>query len=428
MEQNEAQVPELETPVVDTILPLLPLKDVIILPKSILPIIVGRPISIAAVEQALTHPEKKIFITTQKDSSVEEPTLDDVYIYGSCATILQVMRMPNGSLKILVEGLQRARVTQKAASDNFISVHFEELQSVNLEQTIELEALWRHLKELYTTYAQLNDQVPANLMDLANTPDDMDTIADTIAVHIKNLSSSDRQTILEAYSLTERITLLNNMLSHEIEILKTEKRIKGRIQTQVEKNQREYYLTEQIKAIQKELGREDQQSELHDIREKLKTLDLPQEAKEKVEKEIRRLEQMPPLSSEAVVCRHYIDWMTSIPWSEETKDTIGLVQAEKILDKKHAGLKKAKERIIEFLAAKKFSKELKRSPIICLVGPPGVGKTSLAQSIAKSLKREFARISLGGIRDEAEIRGHRRTYIGALPGKIIQAMRKNKKR
>lgn len=426
MNENENRIPEQETMNPEISLPLLPLKDVIILPKSILPIIVGRPVSIAAVENALSDPEKRIFITTQKDPMVEEPTIDDVYAYGTCATILQVMRMPNGSLKILVEGLQRAHILNSVPTEGFMRVEYEELETIDTTQTIELEALWRNLKELYTTYSQLNDQAPANLMEFVSHADDMDTITDTIAVHIKNLSSHDRQSILEAYSLTKRITLLIGMLSHEIDILKTEKRIKGRVQTQVEKNQREYYLTEQIKAIQKELGRDDQAEDLSDVQERLEKLGMPEDAREKVEKEMRRLEQMPPMSSEAVVSRHYIDWMTSIPWNEYSKDTISISQAEKILDNQHAGLKKAKERIIEFLAAKKFSKDLNRSPIICLVGPPGVGKTSLAQSIAKSLHREFARISLGGIRDEAEIRGHRRTYIGALPGKIIQAMRKAK--
>jgi ATP-dependent Lon protease len=260
---------------------------------------------------------------------------------------------------------------------------------------------------------------------MVKTIEDMDTIADTLAVHL-NLSFDERQDLLETNDLKERLTKLNKFLLKEIEILETEQRIKGRIQTQVEKHQREYYLTEQIKAIQKELGREDQQTEINQIRAKLKTIGLSREAHEKADKELKRLEQMPPLSSEAVISRHYIDWIISLPWKKQSKDTISLGQAEKILNHNHAGLTKIKERIIEFIAAKKFSKTMERSPIVCLVGPPGVGKTSLAQSIAESLGREFVRISLGGVRDEAEIRGHRRTYIGALPGKIIQAMKKAK--
>lgn len=408
-----------------TLLPLLPLKNVIILPKSILPIIVGRTHSIKAVEQSLKQ-EKTIFITTQKDSEVENPTEHDVFEYGTRAHILQIMRMPNGALKILVEGMCRAKMLKVVhEEDGFMSAYCQDLFTPTIEKTVELEALWRHLKKLYESYARLNEKAPSDLMSLAKTVQDMDTIADTLAVHL-NLSFYERQEILETVDLQERLIKLSKFLSQEIEILETEQRIKGRIQTQVEKNQREYYLTEQIKAIQKELGREDYQQEISQIRSKVKTLGLPAEAMEKVEKELKRLEQMPPLSAEAVVSRNYVDWIISLPWKKTSKDRISLSQAEKILNEEHAGLSKAKERIIEFLAAKKFSKSLQRSPILCLVGPPGVGKTSLGNSIAKSLGREFVRISLGGIRDEAEIRGHRRTYIGALPGKIIHAMRKAK--
>lgn len=405
-------------------LPLLPLKNVIILPKSILPIIVGRPSSIEAVEYSLKQ-DKAIFITTQKDASVEAPTEDDVFQTGTRSTILQVMRMPNGALKILVEGLARARITSAEKTDGFIGVTIEELPTTNLEKSVELEALWRHLKELYDKYTKLNEKIPADLMNNIKKPEDMDAIADTIAVHA-NLSFDERQSILETPDLKERLIKLSSLVKKEIEILETEQRIKGRIQRQVEKSQREYYLTEQIKAIQKELGREDQSAEIAQMRSKIKKLGLPAETDDKVMKELRRLEQMPSMSSEAVVSRNYIDWIISIPWKKQSKDRISLTQAEKILNEQHSGLMKAKERILEFVAAKKFSKNLERSPIICLVGPPGVGKTSLAKSVAQSLGREFVRISLGGIKDEAEIRGHRRTYIGAMPGKIIQAMRKAK--
>src|SRR5690606_30346567 len=248
------------------------------------------------------------------------------------------------------------------------------------------------------------------------TPQDMDYMADTIAVHITNLPLEDRQLILELPDLIKRMLTLCSFLKNEIDILQTEQRIRGQIQTQVDKNQREYYLHEQMKAIQKELGREDQSDDLNNIKQKLKTLELTKEAQQKVENELKRLEQMPPLSSEAIVSRNYIDWILSLPWTKTSKDIIGIGDAEKVLDRNHAGLKKPKERIIEFIAAKKFSPNLYRSPVICLVGPPGVGKTSLARSIAESMGREFVRISLGGVRDEAEIRGHRRTYIGALPG------------
>lgn len=406
-------------------LPLLPLKNVVILPKSIIPIIVGRQSSIQAVEHALKH-NQTLFISAQKDSRTENPTADDVFTYGTRSSILQVMRMPNGSLKLLAEGICRAHMTSSRQADGFIEVECEDLQTTSIEQTIELEAIWRQLKTLYSTYAQLKENVPADLVTMVKTAQDMDYISDTIAVQIRNLSFNDRQKLLETVDLQERMILLCGFLTKEIEILETEQRIRGRIQTQVEKSQKEYYLTEQMKAIQKELGREDQSVEIAQIRSKVKTLGLTKEATEKVEKELRRLEQMPPLSSEAVVSRNYVDWIISLPWKKISKDAISLSHAEEILNQHHAGLHKAKERIIEFLAAKKFSKTLSRSPIICLVGPPGVGKTSLASSIAKSLGREFVRISLGGVKDEAEIRGHRRTYIGAMPGKIVQAMKKAK--
>lgn len=404
-------------------LPLLPLKNVAILPKSIIPIIVGRSISIKAVEYALKH-NRSLFISAQKDPKTENPTKDDVFLYGTRSIILQVMRMPNGALKILAEGLCRAKIQSFEDADGFIGVKYQDLPTSSLEQTVELEAIWRELRSLYTAYTKLNEKAPTDLANAVKTSEDMDYIADTIGVHISNLSLDERQVILELPDLKDRMLKLCSLLKKEIEILQTEQRIRGRIQTQVEKSQREYYLTEQMKAIQKELGREDQSEEIELIKSKIKITGLTKEALQKVEKELRRLEQMPTLSSEAVVSRHYIDWIISLPWKKTSKDTIGLIQATRILNKNHAGLKKAKERIIEFLAAKKFSKNLHRSPVICFVGPPGVGKTSLARSISESMGREFVRISLGGIRDEAEIRGHRRTYIGALPGKIIQAMKK----
>lgn len=405
-------------------LPLLPLKNVVMLPKSILPIIVGRATSIQAVEYALNH-GKTIFITAQKDAQVEVPAAADVYTHGTRSVILQVVRMPNGSLKIFAEGISRSKILKAKEMDNFWGVYCADIETPDLEVTVEVEALWRQLKESYLSYSKLHEKTPIELVAMAKTANDMDYIVDTIAVHIQ-LNFQERQSLLETPSLKERLLKLCGYIQKEIEILETEQRIKGRIQTQVEKSQREYYLTEQMKAIQKELGRDDQSSEIAAMRENIKQLQLSDEARDKVEKELHRLEQMQPFSPEAVVSRNYVDWIISLPWGKRTKDTISLAQAEKILNQNHAGLVKAKERIIEFLAAKKFSKQLERSPIICLVGPPGVGKTSLAKSVADSLGRAFVRISLGGVKDEAEIRGHRRTYIGALPGKIVQAMRKAK--
>jgi ATP-dependent Lon protease len=404
------------------VLALLPLKNVVILPKSILPIIVGRPSSISAVEYALRH-NKELFITAQKNAEIEHPTEEDVYQIGTRSTILQVMRMPKGTLKILVEGICRSHIIKPEKCDDFLIVEAEDLPTTSLDKSVELEALWRQLKVLYATFAQYNTKIPAELLVAIKSPEDMDNIVDTLAIHL-NLSFEERQDILEIPDLKARITKLCSLLQREIDILETEERIRGTVQKQVEKSQREYYLTEQMKAIQKELGRDDTQTDIALIRSKIKKLGLPKEALEKVNKELKRLDQMPPLSSEAVVSRHYIDWIISLPWNKVTEDKISLEAAEKILNKNHAGLKRAKERIIEFLAARKFSKNLQRSPIICLIGPPGVGKTSLGHSIAESLGREFVRISLGGVKDEAEIRGHRRTYIGALPGKIIQGIKK----
>lgn len=403
-------------------IPLLPLKNVVILPKSINPIIVGRPSSIKAVEFALKT-DKSLFITAQKQPDIEAPIGDDLFVYGTRSTILQVMRMPKGALKILVEGICRARVINIEDTDGFMAAYCEDLVTTSIEPTVELMAIWRNIQSLYTTYTQFNSKIPADLLSSVKTPEDMDCMTDTLSVHL-NIPFDERQGLLETVDLKERLLRTCTLLQKEIEILEMEERIRGRVQRQVEKNQREYYLTEQIKAIQKELGREDQHSEIAELKSKVKALGLSAKAQEKIEKELHRLEQMPATSSEAVVSRHYIDWVVSLPWNKVSKDSISLEAAEKLLDKTHAGLQKAKERIIEFIAAKKFSSSFERSPIICLVGPPGVGKTSLARSIADCLGREFVRISLGGIRDEAEIRGHRRTYIGALPGKIIQAMRK----
>ena len=305
-----------------SVLALLPLKNVVILPKSIIPIIVGRASSVAAVEYSLRH-NKSIFITAQKHPEVEQPTLDDVFTHGTRSIILQVMRMPKGTLKILVEGICRAKVLKSELEDGFITVESEDLPTTSLDKTVELEALWRQLKSLYGSYAQLNPKIPADLMGAVKSPEDMDNIVDTLAVHL-NLSFEERQEILEAADLHVRLTKLCAFLQREIDILETEERIRGSIQKQVEKNQREYYLTEQMKAIQKELGRDDTKRKLSQIRSKIKTLGLSPEALEKVEKELKRLEQMPPLSSEAVVSRHYIDWIISLPWHKVTKDTISL--------------------------------------------------------------------------------------------------------
>lgn len=406
-------------------LPVLPLKNLVALPKCVIPVVVGRDVSIRAVEYAAQH-NKELFVTAQKSLDVENPTIDDIFLYGTRATVVQVVRMPNGTLKILIEGLVRSRIVDVVKTDDFTGVMAQDLVPTMLPDSTETKALWRNLYELFDEYIHLNEKVSHDVLSLFRGPEDLDYLTDTIAVQL-HLEFAERQRILEMIDLKERAIHLCVKLKKEIEILKVEKNIRKRVQSQVEKNQKDYYLNEQMRAIQRELGRDDTQEEIDELRKKAKKIKLTQEAREKVEAELRRLELMPPISPEASVCRNYVDCILSLPWSTECSDTVSIEQAETILDISHAGLKKPKERVIEFIASRKFAKDaLKRSPIICLVGPPGVGKTSLAQSIADALGRPLVRISLGGMRDEAEIRGHRRTYVGAMPGKIIQAMKKAK--
>ncbi len=414
----------LQQPSSENILPILPLKNLVVLPSSIIPIIVGRKSSVVAVEQALKNHNKTIFATAQKHAETEHPLPNDLHTFGTRCTILQMMKMPNNSLKILVEGVVRSKMVEAYEMQDFSSALIQDCPTTKTSD-IEIEAAWRNLKNIYTLYGKLNSKIPVDLVSVAETTEDKEVITDTIAVHA-NISFYDRQRILETIDLQQRMMLLTVLIKKEIEILQTEERIKGRVQHQVEKNQKEYYLHEQLKAINKELGREDQSFEIDNLRHKVRQLHLPKDAQEKTEKELNRLEQMPGMSAEASISKHYIDWIISLPWHKKNKDSVTMENAEKLLNKEHAGLSKVKERILEFVAAQKYAEDLKRTPTICLVGPPGVGKTSLAKSIAKSLGREFTRISLGGVKDEAEIRGHRRTYIGALPGKILHAMRKTK--
>ncbi len=404
-----------------THLPLLALKNIVLLPKSIIPVFVGREFSMQAVEYALQH-DSQLFVTAQHDGTIDTPSEDDIYTTGCRATILQVMRLPKGGIKLILEGVSRAHAPHITYEDSSYWSDVYDITTENFERNSGVDAAWRQLQEQYQKYTQMNSKVPSDLFSGVASAEDLEVAADTLAMH-SNLSYEQRQSILEASDLKERLIQLTMYLQKEIDILETEDRIRNRVQTQVEKSQREYYLNEQIKAIQKELGRDDQQAEITRLREKADALQLPEEAADKVYRELHRLEQMPPMSSEATVSKNYVDWITSLPWHTTTQDRLSLRQAEKLLDKNHAGLKRPKERIVEYVATKKFS-QTTRSPIICLVGPPGVGKTSLAHSIAQSLGREFVRLSLGGIRDEAEIRGHRRTYIGSMPGKIIQSMRK----
>jgi ATP-dependent Lon protease len=406
-------------------LPVLPLKNLVALPRSIIPVVVGREISIKAVEAAM-RTNKEVFIVAQRSINAEQPSASDLFEVGTRGLIVQIARMPNGTLKILVEGLSRSKAVEFKKEEGFISVVAEDIHTLLIQDTSQTAALWRNIYDLFKEYVYLNEKLSADILGLFRGPEDLDYLTDTIAVQM-TLDFIERQKILETFDLQERTLHICVLLKKEIEILRAEKKIKKRVQSQVEKHQKDYYLTEQLRAIQRELGKEDYQQEINELRKKAKKLGIPAEALEKIDAELKRLEQMQPTSPEASVSRNYVDWLLTVPWKQESKDTVSLTQAEHILNASHASMKKPKERVIEFLAARKYAGDkLKRSPIICLSGPPGVGKTSLAQAIADALGRPMARISLGGLRDEAEIRGHRRTYIGAMPGKIIQAMKKVK--
>ncbi len=404
-------------------LPVLPLKNMVALPKSIIPVVVGRDISINAVKFAAEN-NKEIFVSAQKLENVDNPGVADLFKIGTKANILQIARMPNGTFKILIEGICRSEIQSEQQSDGFLGVIAKDMTAENDLNSESLSALWRNLFEKFKTYVSLNSKISEEILVMFKGPQDLDYLTDTIAVQLP-LSFHQRQEILELVDLEKRSIHLSVLLEKEIAVLETEQKIKKRVQRQIDKNQKDYYLNEQMRAIQRELGRQDYQQEIDSLRQQIKKTKLSKEALDKVESEIKRLESMQPTSPEAVVSRNYIDWILGLPWNVSTKDNVSLNEAENILNKSHAAMKKAKERIIEFLAAKKFAgNDLKKAPIVCLAGPPGVGKTSLALSIADSLGRKLVRISLGGMRDEAEIRGHRRTYIGAMPGKIIQAMKK----
>ncbi|MBN2267169.1 MAG: endopeptidase La [Candidatus Babeliaceae bacterium] len=401
-------------------LPLLPLKNIVLLPKSIVPLIIGRERSIQALKVALDG-NRELCVAAQRDSLIEEVQPTDLFTVGARASILQVMQAPKGAVKVLLEGIGRVKILSSEDQNDLWLANIADLPTIEEENDIEAQALWRQVRSRYKQYVQISNEIPSTILAHVNNINNVSDAADTMAIH-SGFSFQDRQALLESINLKERLHKLYGFIEREIDILKTETRIRDQVQSQVEKNQREYYLNEQIKAIHKELGRDDMHADLAALRERVILAHLPEAVAQKVEREIRRLEQMQPMSAESTVSRTYIDWILTLPWYQQAKDRISLKQAEAQLDRDHYGLAKVKERILEFIAAKKFNPDLKRSPILCLVGPPGVGKTSLARSIALALGREFVRISLGGTHDEAEIRGHRRTYIGAMPGKIIQGL------
>lgn len=402
-------------------LPLLPLRDLIIFPHMMMPLFVGREKSINALEEAMSK-QTDIILAAQKDAKTNSPEAKDIYNIGTIGTIIQLLRLPDGTVKVIVEGKRRAKITNYISNDNFFMVECESIEE-DAADPVEANALIRSVKTTFETYVKLNKRIPPEILMRVTSVENAGELADIIVAQL-NLKLEDKQKVLEITDPTKRLEHLLNLMTGEIEILEVEKKIRTRVKKQMEKSQKEYYLNEQMQAIQKELGdKDDYQQEIQDLEVKCKAKKMPQEAKDKVMKEIKKLKMMSPMSAEATVVRNYIDWVLALPWQEYSEDQHNIKNAQKTLDDDHWGLEKVKERILEYLAVLSISKDMK-GPILCLAGPPGVGKTSLARSIATSLNRQFARISLGGVRDEAEIRGHRKTYVGAMPGKILQALRK----
>jgi ATP-dependent Lon protease len=402
--------------------PVLPLRDIVVFPHMIVPLFVGREKSIKALEEVMRS-DTFILLATQKNASDDDPATDSIFSVGTLASVLQLLKLPDGTVKVLVEGAARARVNKYTDREEYFEAEAVVLADSSGDQ-VEAEALARSVINEFEGYVKLNKKVSPEVIGVVQQIEDYAKLADTVASHLA-VKIPDKQLILETPSLTERLEKVLGLMESEISVLQVEKRIRTRVKRQMEKTQREYYLNEQMKAIQKELGDEDGKDEVAELEEKIKRTKLSKEAREKAQHEIKKLRQMSPMSAEATVVRNYLDWLLSIPWNKKSKIKKDLTLAEQILDADHFGLEKVKERIVEYLAVQQRANKL-TGPILCLVGPPGVGKTSLGKSIAKATGREFVRVSLGGVRDEAEIRGHRRTYIGSMPGKVIQSMRKAK--
>lgn len=413
---------ENEGEIMENTIPLLPLRDIVVFPHMVVPLFVGREMSITALEKAMSK-GSDIMLVTQKDARVNEPMREDLYDVGTIATIMQLLRLPDGTVKVLVEGKDRASITDFIIDDCFFAA-FSLLGEKEYEQeSADAGAVIRSVTSAFGAYIKLNKKIPPEMLVSVSSIEEPSILADTIVSHL-NLRIEEKQEILEIIPPLERLERVYAYMQGEIEVLQVEKKIKGRVKSQMEKTQKEYYLNEQMKAIQKELGEKDEfKGEIRELEEKAAKKEMSKEASEKVAKEIKKLKMMSPMSAEAAVVRNYIDWILALPWNELTEDNVELEEAEAILEEDHYALDKVKERVVEYLAVRKLADKMK-SPILCLSGPPGVGKTSLAKSVARATGRKFVKQSLGGVRDEAEIRGHRRTYIGALPGKIIQSLKK----
>ncbi|MEO3430027.1 endopeptidase La [Pelagibius sp. CAU 1746] len=403
--------------------PVLPLRDIVVFPHMIVPLFVGRDKSVRALEDVMKD-DKQILLVTQKNASQDDPTPADIYSVGTIGTVLQLLKLPDGTVKVLVEGGQRARISKYADTEEFFQAYAEPIED-DAGDDRELDALARTVVSQFEQYIKLNKKIPPEVLVSINQIDDFSKLADTVASHLA-LKIPEKQELLESGTVSDRLEKVYAFMEGEIGVLQVEKRIRNRVKRQMEKTQREYYLNEQLKAIQKELGEgEDGRDELAELEERIKSTKLTKEASEKALAELKKLRSMSPMSAEATVVRNYLDWILSIPWKKRTKVKRDIKHAQEILDADHYGLEKVKERILEYLAVQQRMKKVK-GPILCLVGPPGVGKTSLGKSIAKATGRNFVRMSLGGVRDEAEVRGHRRTYIGSMPGKVIQSMKKAK--
>ncbi len=405
---------------IQEIYPLLALRGMIIFPYMVTPLEVGRERSILALEQAMAH-DKKIVLASQVEASIVEPQPEDIHTFGTLCEVKQLLKLPEGQIRVLVEGLNRVEIKRFIDNDDYLEVGIISMEN-GYEDDLEVKALRRSVLERFEKYVKIGKKIPAEVLGSVSSIDDPDRFSHTVAGQLQ-MPVEERQPLLEVHSVKERLEQILRLLVKELDLLELEKKIQQRVRKQMERTQRDFYLREQIKAIQTELGeRDDRITEVEDYKKKLKTAKLPKEAKTKVIHELHRFERMPPMATEAVVVRSYLDWMLGLPWRKTTKDRLDIHAAQTVLEADHYGLEKVKERILEYLAVRQLAKHLK-GPILCLVGPPGVGKTSLARSVAVALQRKFARLSLGGIRDEAEIRGHRRTYVGALPGRIIQSLK-----